>query len=202
MQSGVDNLEGVLSVASDHPLVFRAGNGAGSGNHEYMRLHTNGFVGIGTISPGARLHVDGGTDVSTNSGGYIVIGPTNGLNIGIDNNEIIPRNNGQKSEIFLNNNGGDVSIGGILDGASSSILSITLSSPANQSSHSMTAYSIAASPATGGFRSGLSMVSFKLRMREPRPTSSRSPTASKQFWRSDRFLSNGSNRRIGRKISV
>jgi hypothetical protein len=87
-----------------------------------LLIGTNGLLGIGTTAPAARLHVDGGTDAQPTGGGFIVIGPTNGVNIAIDNNEIMARNNGAKSKLFLNNNGGDVSIGGILDGADSTIL--------------------------------------------------------------------------------
>jgi hypothetical protein len=66
LQLGVDNLEGVVSVVSDHPLVFRAGNGAGTGNHEYMRINTNGFVGIGTTTPTNKLDVIGNISCSSN----------------------------------------------------------------------------------------------------------------------------------------
>jgi uncharacterized coiled-coil protein SlyX len=66
MQLGVDNLEGVVSVVSDHPLVLRAGNGAGTGNHEYMRVNTNGFVGIGTTNPTNKLDVSGNISCSSN----------------------------------------------------------------------------------------------------------------------------------------
>lgn len=51
-QFGVGNGQGIVSVVTDHPLVFRAGNGAGSGNVEYMRIQ-NGQIGMDTTSPNA-----------------------------------------------------------------------------------------------------------------------------------------------------
>jgi hypothetical protein len=59
-----------------------------------------------------KLHVDGGTDTEPGSGGYIVTGSITGTNISMDNNEIMARNNGAVSTLFLNNDGGDVVAGG------------------------------------------------------------------------------------------
>lgn len=56
---GVDGLRGVLAVLTDHPLVFRAGNGAGGGNVEYMRIAPGGNVGIGRTPTANRLEVQG-----------------------------------------------------------------------------------------------------------------------------------------------
>lgn len=74
----------------------------------FQRL--GGNVGIGTAFPAERLHVAGGTDVEPNDGGYIVTGNTAGANIAIDDNEIMARNNGAASTLYLNNDGGDVVI--------------------------------------------------------------------------------------------
>jgi hypothetical protein len=79
-----------------------------------------GNVGIGGDSAGfplVRLHVDGGSDasVANPTGGYIVVGNTGASNIVIDNNEIMARNGGATSTLYLNHNGGDVRIGGTLD---------------------------------------------------------------------------------------
>ncbi|MBK9336326.1 MAG: tail fiber domain-containing protein [Lewinellaceae bacterium] len=68
-------------------------------------------VGIGTTTPDVRLQVVGGTDISPSDGGYIQSGPSGGLNIGMDDNEIMARNNGAVSGLFLNNSGGNVKIG-------------------------------------------------------------------------------------------
>lgn len=71
---------------------------------------SGGQVGIGTEEPEYSLHVADGTDSEPGSGGFIVTGLTTGANISIDNNEIMARNNGVASTLFLNNDGGDVVI--------------------------------------------------------------------------------------------
>ena len=65
-----------------------------------------GNVGIGTSSPTNKLTIAGGSDVNGASGGYIQLGLTNSLNIGIDNNEIQARNNSTPSNLFVQPNGG------------------------------------------------------------------------------------------------
>jgi hypothetical protein len=69
-------------------------------------------VGVGTTTPDVRLHVEGGTDASPAGGGYIQAGDSSGANVVIDENEIMARNGGEASNLFLNNNGGDVTFGG------------------------------------------------------------------------------------------
>lgn len=63
----------------------------------------SGNVGIGTSSPSVTLHVADGTDINISNGGYAVFGALNGLNVGIDNNEIIARNNGAASKLYIQN---------------------------------------------------------------------------------------------------
>lgn len=70
-----------------------------------------GSLGIGTSSPAVKLQVVGGTDASLSGGGNIVAGQLSGPNVVIDNNEIMARNNGAVSTLYLNNDGGDVVIG-------------------------------------------------------------------------------------------
>lgn len=69
-------------------------------------------VGIGTTLPQTRLHVDRGTDADyTNTSGYIVTGDVAGANLVLDNNEILARNNGVASALYLQASGGNVKIG-------------------------------------------------------------------------------------------
>jgi len=92
-------------------------------NLEYLTLRTanadqvflsgGGNLGIGII-PSVPLDVVGGTDASPGGGGFVVIGPQDGKNIVMDNNEIIARDSGQTSTLHLNHDGGDVSTGGDL----------------------------------------------------------------------------------------
>ena len=53
-------------------------------------------------------------DVNTSYTGSIIIGSSNTENLGIDGNEIMARNNGKASTLYLNNEGGAVQLGAIL----------------------------------------------------------------------------------------
>ena len=70
----------------------------------------DGNVGIGTSDPETKLHLIGGSDLSLSDGGYLVMGDTSGGNMVIDGNEIMARNNGAASALYLNDAGGTVSI--------------------------------------------------------------------------------------------
>ncbi|MCC7387880.1 MAG: hypothetical protein IT431_03840 [Phycisphaerales bacterium] len=50
-------------------------------------------------------------DVGPGGGGTIVVGDTAGANVAMDNNEIMARNNGSTAPLYLNADGGDVSMG-------------------------------------------------------------------------------------------
>lgn len=54
----------------------------------------------------------GGGDAEPGSGGQVVIGNVSGANLALDGNEIMARNNGATSTLFLNNDGGTVEFGG------------------------------------------------------------------------------------------
>jgi Chaperone of endosialidase len=90
-------------AGSSNSLVLGAINGTNGSNAD-----TN--VGIGTTTPGARLQIVGGADAEPASGGFIVTGSTTGLNVAIDNNEIMARSNGAVSTLLLNADGGDVTL--------------------------------------------------------------------------------------------
>jgi hypothetical protein len=60
-----------------------------------------------------RLRLTSTTDASLSSTDHALqVGPTAGINLIIDNNEIMGRNNGGNSAIFLNPDGGSVTVGG------------------------------------------------------------------------------------------
>ncbi len=82
---------------------------ASTGNNQFL-IRASGGVGIGTNSPSVPLTVDGGTDVSLSSGGYLTTGSITGVNITMDNNEIVARNNGASETLHLNNSSGNVII--------------------------------------------------------------------------------------------
>ena len=79
-------------------------------------LFVSGSAGIGISAPAVKLHVTGGVDASPGGGGYIVAGSINGANVVIDENEIMARNNGATSNLFLNHNGGDLVVNGVGSG--------------------------------------------------------------------------------------
>lgn len=90
-----------------------------------LYLQKGGNIGINTTSPQNELHVIGGTDASLSNGsGYFQIGLETGSNLVFDSNEIISRNNGVGSDLYLNAEGGFTRIGGSSAGAPTNELSV------------------------------------------------------------------------------
>lgn len=90
--------------------VFMIGNGtAHNARSNAIMILKNGNVGIGTNTPVNKLQLVGGTDATfTSNSGFLTIGNTGGTNIVFDNNEILSRNNGGDSPLYINTSGGDV----------------------------------------------------------------------------------------------
>lgn len=57
-----------------------------------------------------KVQIINGTDAEPGSGGFLVSGDPASANIVIDNNEIMARSNGLTSKLYLNNDGGDISM--------------------------------------------------------------------------------------------
>ena len=97
---------------------------AGSGWAGYFvgKGYFSGNLGLGVTSAATRLQIDGGTDAGLGSGGFITNGLTTSTNLVLDNNEIMARNNGAASTLYLNNDGGNISMcyssGSVMIGAS------------------------------------------------------------------------------------
>lgn len=90
--------------------VYGSASGSGTNYAGYFsgRGYFSGNLGIGTSNPDVKLHIYGGTDASPSSGGFLVTGGITAANIAIDDNEIMARNNGLTSTLYLNNSGGDL----------------------------------------------------------------------------------------------
>ena len=58
-----------------------------------------------------KLHLEGTEDASLSGDGLLLLGPKDNFNIVIDQNEILSRNNGAPSSLFLNVDGGLVKTG-------------------------------------------------------------------------------------------
>ena len=74
-------------------------------------VNSDGRVGIGGAAlANVGCYIQKGTDAAPASGGYLVTGSTTGANISMDDNEIMARNNGAVSTLFLQNNGGQLAM--------------------------------------------------------------------------------------------
>jgi len=87
--------------------------------------YVGGVLGIGTTSPESTLHIGTGTDASFTNDGYLMTGSKTGLNIIQDNNEIMARDNGAATSLFLQNDGGNVRIGNANSDSKLSIGNVT-----------------------------------------------------------------------------
>lgn len=86
-----------------------------------------GQVGIGTKTPENRLSILGGSDASLSGGGFLQVGGAGGANLVLDDDEIMARNNGVASTLFLQGDGGNVVIG---DSTAAGRFGINTDSPA------------------------------------------------------------------------
>lgn len=70
-----------------------------------------GNIGIGYADPISKLQIVGGTDASATQHGFLMLGITTAENLVFDNNEILARNNGVVSTLFLARDGSKVQLG-------------------------------------------------------------------------------------------
>ncbi len=106
---GFDNAS-TESITLSNEFVNGGLNFRTNGVNNRMYINKDGNIGIGTASPQARLNILSTSDVNQASGGFLILGVTSALNIGIDNNEIQARNNGTVSSLFINADGGDTQL--------------------------------------------------------------------------------------------
>lgn len=70
-------------------------------------------LGLGTDSPATTLQVATGQDVSLTTHGFLMLGDTAGLNVVFDDNEIQARKAGAASDLYLQYEGANVSLGAL-----------------------------------------------------------------------------------------
>lgn len=93
------------------PLVLNSLGGDinfGLASQNNILKTSNGFLGLGTLTPTSTLHLGSGNNLNAAFGGYETVGLTSAQNIGIDPDDIQARNNGVASSLFLNYYGGDI----------------------------------------------------------------------------------------------
>jgi hypothetical protein len=105
--SGADFKMGTFSSNNTGKAIIRVNGG------DRLIVAPDGNVGIATADPLTRLHIATGQDAGlvNTQNGFVMLGTEAGSNVVIDNNEIIARNNGAISTLFMQNNGGQVQIG-------------------------------------------------------------------------------------------
>ncbi|PWI29851.1 hypothetical protein DI383_08840 [Flavobacteriaceae bacterium LYZ1037] len=97
----------------DTDPLFEIGNGTISTPSNALTVLKNGNMGITTNTPQTKLQVTGGSDAGLNhAGGFVLLGETSGMNLVMDTNEIMVRNNGVAAPLYLQNDGGSVHVGG------------------------------------------------------------------------------------------
>src|SRR5436189_984487 len=82
-----------------------------------MYISPAGNIGISQADPISKLQIVGGTDASSTQHGFIMLGIETAENLVIDNNEILARNNGVVSTLFLGRDGSKVQLGNGADEA-------------------------------------------------------------------------------------
>ncbi len=112
-----------VTYGSDRAAAFEA-HGANSTHAVTMFkngdpvLRLIGGFGGGTAATDAPLAIIGTSDSEPGGGGLIVAGSVVGANISIDANEIMARNNGATSPLYLNNDGGNIHMAVVSGGVS------------------------------------------------------------------------------------
>jgi hypothetical protein len=71
-------------------------------------------VHAATVDDDGAVHVEGGGEASLAGGGRLVLGPASDNNIALDGDEIMARNSGAATTLYLQPDGGDLDVGGSL----------------------------------------------------------------------------------------
>ena len=98
------------SDVADGDLTLQGTSNATRTTSYVLLQPTAGYVGIGTTAPVTLLHIPSTADGGLSTHGSEVLGPVSGINMMMDSNEIMVRNNGVASALYLNHEGGTVNI--------------------------------------------------------------------------------------------
>jgi hypothetical protein len=106
IQSSGDNLIISTNSGNTDGIMYIGANGINR-----VAINGEGNVGIRTSTPAAPLHVFTGDDASATTSGFLQLGATTSTNLILDNNEILARNNGVVSTLFVGRDGSMLQIG-------------------------------------------------------------------------------------------
>jgi hypothetical protein len=116
LQSSGNNIKlGTYNANTTGNLVFN------TRDIDRMFITSAGDVGLGISNPVSRFQIGTGDDASATTHGYLMMGPVNGENLVIDNNEILARNNGVVSTLFLARDGSKVQLGNGTEGTNTKL---------------------------------------------------------------------------------
>ena len=102
------------NIGIDGNEIMARNNGASSDlllNNEGGNVLVGPNSGATTRFIAPTVEVTSPSDVRPTAGGAVIVGFASGSNVAIDRNEIMARDNGRTSDLFLNNEGGNVLIG-------------------------------------------------------------------------------------------
>ncbi|HOZ78141.1 MAG TPA: hypothetical protein PLY34_09105 [Ferruginibacter sp.] len=110
--SGSDFRMGTVASNDAGKAIIRVNGG------DRLTVAPDGNVGIANNTPVSQLHILGGTDagLTSNNNGYLMLGSAASGNLIFDNNEIQARNVVAGSDLFIQNDGGNVILCGAEQG--------------------------------------------------------------------------------------
>jgi len=105
------------SSGTDHAFIYNRANGYikfGTNDTQRMLITADGKVSIGASAPSTTFHINPTSfteaALTNSSSGLLLLGGTGGLNLVMDNNEIMARNNGGIAELHLQTEGGNLMV--------------------------------------------------------------------------------------------
>ena len=106
-RNGIESLRQWRLTNQNGYLRLLASEDYFASQQEVMRINPAGFIGLGTSSPQAQLHIATGENASNSTDGYLLIGDKSGQNLVLDPNELIARSNGSAASLTFQAHGGN-----------------------------------------------------------------------------------------------